>query len=126
MKPIRVQRKRVNGWKMPDNTVSVCRPGKYGNPFKLVGDMIYINSGYRRKLLDKWVYFCQGDERKVVLLFEGLVKGFGKDHENPDVRYWHNHFDNIDLMELKGFNLACFCGPDNHCHADILLQIANP
>ncbi len=34
MKPIRVQRKRVKGWKMPKNTVSVTRPGKWGNPFK--------------------------------------------------------------------------------------------
>ncbi len=32
-KPIRVQRKRTKGWKMPPNTVSVCRPGKWGNPF---------------------------------------------------------------------------------------------
>jgi 5'(3')-deoxyribonucleotidase len=35
--PIRVQRKRVKGWKMPPNTVSVCRPNKWGNPYR-VGD----------------------------------------------------------------------------------------
>ena len=37
VRPIRVQRKRTKGWKMPPNTVSVCRPGKWGNPFR-VGD----------------------------------------------------------------------------------------
>lgn len=32
--PIRIQRKRTKGWKMPPNTVSVTRPGKWGNPFR--------------------------------------------------------------------------------------------
>jgi hypothetical protein len=39
MMPQRIQRKRVKGWKMPPNTVSVCRPGKWGNPFT------FANSG---------------------------------------------------------------------------------
>ena len=33
MKPIRIQRKRTKGWKMPPNTVYVGRPSKWGNPF---------------------------------------------------------------------------------------------
>lgn len=33
--PVRIQRKRTKGWKMPENTVSVTRPGKWGNPFKV-------------------------------------------------------------------------------------------
>ena len=33
--PRRVQRKRTKGWRMPENTVSVCRPGRWGNPFKV-------------------------------------------------------------------------------------------
>lgn len=37
--PVRIQRKRSRGWKMPENTVSVCRPGKWGNPFT------FANSG---------------------------------------------------------------------------------
>lgn len=36
MKPQRIQRKRLRGWKMPANTVYVGRPTRYGNPF-LVG-----------------------------------------------------------------------------------------
>lgn len=31
--PKRIQRKRTKGWRMPPNAVSVCRPGKWGNPF---------------------------------------------------------------------------------------------
>jgi len=30
--PIRIQRKRTKGWKMPENTVYVGRPTRWGNP----------------------------------------------------------------------------------------------
>lgn len=40
--PIRIQRKRTRGWKMPPNTVSVCRPGYWGNPYK-VGEFDHLN-----------------------------------------------------------------------------------
>ena len=33
MVPLRIQRRRTKGWRMPPNTVCVCRPGKWGNPF---------------------------------------------------------------------------------------------
>ncbi len=32
-KPVRIQRKRVKGWRMPEGAVYVGRPGKWGNPF---------------------------------------------------------------------------------------------
>lgn len=35
MKPQRIQRKRTKGWKMPENTVYVGRPSKYGNPYRV-------------------------------------------------------------------------------------------
>lgn len=31
--PVRVQRKRSKGWRMPENTVYVGRPSKWGNPY---------------------------------------------------------------------------------------------
>lgn len=31
--PCRVQLSRRKGWRMPPNTVKVCRPGKFGNPY---------------------------------------------------------------------------------------------
>ncbi len=33
--PVRIQRKRSRGWKMPPNTVYVGRPSRWGNPFQL-------------------------------------------------------------------------------------------
>jgi hypothetical protein len=31
--PYRLQRRRAKGWRMPPNTISVTRPGRWGNPF---------------------------------------------------------------------------------------------
>jgi hypothetical protein len=31
----------------------------------------------------------------------------------------------LDPTELRGLNLACYCGPDEPCHADVLLELAN-
>lgn len=58
MTPIRLQRSRQYKQVSPNGLpiVYVGRPGKYGNPFKIVGDMIYGNAGHRRKILNKWVY----------------------------------------------------------------------
>ena len=38
MTPVRIQRRRVKGWRMPENTVSVTRPGKWGNPHVVGSD----------------------------------------------------------------------------------------
>jgi hypothetical protein len=38
--PVRIQRKRTVGWKMPPNTIYVGRGSKCGNPFT------FINSGH--------------------------------------------------------------------------------
>jgi hypothetical protein len=35
--PLRIQRKRTKGWRMPEGAVYVGRPSRWGNPFK-VGD----------------------------------------------------------------------------------------
>jgi hypothetical protein len=37
MKPVRIQRSRKKGWKMPENTVYVGRPTKWGNPYPING-----------------------------------------------------------------------------------------
>ena len=31
-----------------------------------------------------------------------------------------------DIGELTGHDLMCFCPPDQPCHADVLLEVANP
>jgi hypothetical protein len=53
----RIQRKRTKGWKMPENTVYVGRPTKYGNPYR-IGDMgltretvVEMYEGYLNRVL---------------------------------------------------------------------------
>lgn len=42
------------------------------------------------------------------------------------VLYRNNVLPRLDLTELRGKNLACWCSLDDEpCHADILLEAAN-
>ncbi len=84
-KPIRIQRKRTCGWKMPPNTVYVGRPSRWGNPFDAT------NTG----------------NVPAVLRFSCEVAPL------------------LDVTPLHGKNLACWCGLDQACHADVLLEFAN-
>jgi hypothetical protein len=84
--PIRIQRKRSKGWRMPPNTIYVGRGSKWGNPFTVA------NTGRVDALLR---FACE-----VAPL--------------------------LPVAELRGKNLACWCAPGDKCHADILLELANP
>lgn len=121
--PIRIQRKRTKGFKLPENTVCVTRGTKWGNPFKVIGDMVYLDVSYRRRTLSNGRYIGQSKDCDVVKMFEDILKlDFSHD---VDIDHWIKHFDGLILSELKGKNLACFCALDKPCHADILLKKAN-
>ena len=53
----RIQRKRTKGWKMPENTVYVGRPSKWGNPYALHLGRVYERTValrfYRKWLREK-------------------------------------------------------------------------
>ena len=94
--PQRVQLSRRKGWRMPADTVTVARPGPWGNPFR-VGD-----AGPDGRPI------ATRDE--AVALYRKLVTG------PPPGRSYE---------ELRGRNLACWCPLDGPCHADVLLERAN-
>lgn len=98
MKPKRIQRKRTKGWTMPENTIYVGRPSKWGNPINWK-DL-------------KLMYDLTDQQAKEMALkeFEDFI-GF---LDLPAIR-----------AGLRGKNLACWCKPGDPCHADILLKIAN-
>lgn len=50
--PIRIQRKRTKGWRMPENTVYVGRPGPFGNP---------LPRNFQSALYRAWL--CSGSEQ---------------------------------------------------------------
>lgn len=99
-KPKRIQRKRTKGWKMPKNTVYVGRPSKWGNPFKVKMD--------------------EGNKPKNKMLPVLAALWTYKNHLGKLMKA-----GKIDITELKGKNLACWCKPGEPCHADILLKLAN-
>lgn len=111
MKPVRIQRKRTKGSRLPPNTVSVTRGTPFGNPFR-VGEPC-DRAQIRRW---GWVFSCPefvcDDAGTAVRRFRGCLL---KDEAiHPYVR-----------ERLRGKNLACFCALDQPCHADVLLELAN-
>jgi len=97
--PIAIQRRRTSGWKMPPNTISVCRPSLWGNPHR-VGHGGCI------------------DAKTAVLWYEqDLLDLTLKDR---------NGFSLLSrVRELRGKNLACFCPIGEPCHREVLLKYAN-
>jgi hypothetical protein len=116
--PERIQRKRTRGWRMPENTVSVTRPGKFGNPFRIGG---WFKLGARGAPM-VWVEAYDGYQD------QSFTKVKTREQAVEFYREYRRRFP-LTLAEtakLKGKNLACFCPLDQPCHADVLLELANP
>lgn len=106
--PERIQRKRTKGWKMPENTVSVTRPGPFGNPWRAEDA---AEAGYSRPqemAVAAFVKWLAGDPA-----FKRADVDPGRD------------FILANVGSLRGKNLACFCPLDKPCHANVLLELAN-
>lgn len=103
-KPIRIQRRRTKGWRLPPNTVCVSRPSVWGNPYKvgcrdnITGDLIVDAAHAVRLFRERW--------------FEGDVS-------------WIQTMREAAQEDLRGKNLSCWCPLDQPCHADVLLEVAN-
>jgi len=106
--PERIQLSRKKGWRMPPNTVSVARPGPFGNPYK-VGE--------------------HGDADRCVMLFRQALNGLIDNTKPPApqvaevIRLQSAYRDRGHT--LAGKNLACWCPLDRPCHADVLLELVN-
>jgi hypothetical protein len=120
--PVRIQRKRSKGWRMPPKTVYVGRGTVYGNPFK-IGE--HWRTGASRVNTGNIAFNHQlekafGDNP---LTREDCVKAFVilLDYAGLpecETRWAHP-------KDLTGWNVACWCPLDQPCHADVLLEIAN-
>ena len=90
---LRIQRKRTKGFKMPIGVIYVGRGSKFGNPFKLEGDMIYVDAGHRRKILSRWVYYGNQNPKydgsfkveDVVKLFRDLLMDLNSHKVEPEI-----------------------------------------
>lgn len=107
--PERIQQRRTKGWRKPENTVSVARPGPWGNPWR-VGDSALI----------EWPYVAPADgvvQVREVPITAALAVELYRIAIAPST-------DEV-RAELAGKNLMCFCPLDQPCHADVLLELAN-
>lgn len=104
MIPQRIRRSRAKGARLPENTVCVDRSTKWGNPF-VVGK--------------------HGTREECVNLYRGLLSGYicVSSDIAPNLLMAYRAMLVACRHELKGRNLACWCGP-GPCHADALLEVA--
>jgi hypothetical protein len=104
--PTRIQRKRTKGWRMPQGAVSVCRPGEWGNPHKV---------GVSLKKIDDPKYH-----------YRRMTPQDAVDAYRADLPFWIAEGMVPPIETLRGKDLACWCPLDQPCHADVLLETANP
>lgn len=120
--PVRIQLKRTKGWRMPEGVVRVARPGVWGNPH--------------------WDIRWLGLDRVIALHKETMRGGWNPSLVDglSDQRARSVYDDHCAYLKrfirctpaeharhvLRGKSLACWCPLDKACHADFLLEIANP
>jgi hypothetical protein len=110
--PLRIQRSRAKGWKMPPDTVSVTRPGIFGNPFPVD---VYGTRG----AVDRFRRLMSGSMSTLEMSQSSTCHA--ADVSLVTVRSWIRD----GLPRLAGRNLACWCKLGDPCHADVLLELAN-
>jgi hypothetical protein len=107
--PRRVQLMREKGWRMPADTVKVDRTTQFGNPFTSLGGAKSV------ELFRLWV---TGE------LTDGEIR-----EKFPQIIASHlisrRKVIQANIGSLARKNLACWCGQQDQCHADVLLDIAN-
>ena len=136
--PKRVQRSRTKGWRMPENTVAVSRPGPWGNPFDFRrseycwaalsfgcrGDRLGRQEASVRAFRD-WIDPPHG-RQTMSFKEQPALTGQGKEMAlGPAVEAGPAPSRESIREALRGKNLACWCALDQPCHADVLLEIAN-
>lgn len=110
---------------MPENTVSVCRPGRWGNPFK-IGEYFRIGDTNPRALFQ--FSYMRRIIWKPADIEDALSTGFKLiETQEQAVEMFERWMKSSpwNLSPLRGKNLACFCKPGTACHADTLLRLAN-
>jgi hypothetical protein len=110
-RPIRIQLRRTKGWRLPENTVNVARPGRFGNPW-------YVEM---TGTFGAWTVFgpnvpaggisCGNREGAILLAIKFFRQRVMMGGINKDA--------------LRGKNVACWCRLGDPCHGDVLLELAN-
>lgn len=121
MAPIRVQRKRTKGWRMPENTVYVGRGSQWGNPHR-IGDIVQ-DRNEENMTWEKHAIKA----KEAVAMYSADLFPYRHQGVNSTLEAFYVSVANIEDIQsqLRGKNLACWCPLDKPCHADVLLEVAN-
>lgn len=107
-KPVRLQLSRRKGFNLQELSmatnglpaVNVARPSKFGNQYDWTSRAALY--GESKRSAKRWAYRAH----------------------RADWRSLRKHFAPL-LEQLRSKNVACWCGPDEWCHGDTLLELAN-
>jgi hypothetical protein len=116
--PVRLRLQRSKGYNLQEVSQAlnglpatrVTRPSKWGNPFA-------IADVSERFGLDEHTAHDRAIELYELWLTGRLPKVLSPGYPPPDRM--------TIARELGGNNLACWCRPEETCHADVLLKLAN-
>jgi hypothetical protein len=112
--PVRLQRRRTKGSRLPAGTRCVDRTTSFGNPFRVDRPTVMIRD-------------AAGVEHRVdrVLTVAEAIQQYRRHHGYGwDLERWAAFTTKV-RRELSGQNIACYCRPDALCHGNDLLAIAN-
>lgn len=130
MRPVRLQLSRRKGFDLQSlsratnslEAVKIDRSTGFGNPFPIAkGTKTTMGVTSQVYQVGTWegpaMWFRDTKEEAAVL----SVQAFSS---------WITHPPQEQLLEkfkaaLRGKNLACWCKPNDPCHADVLLELAN-
>lgn len=114
--PKRIQRKREKGWVMPDGAVYVGRPTRWGNRYRTAVDV-------------------DRDVMEVIDTYDNTTVALYRDRamaHKTAVDFFREYVESKPELaeaireQLAGKDLVCWCPLDAPCHADVLLEVANP
>ena len=89
----------------------VTRPGKWGNPFVI------------KEIAARFGLEADAAQDKAVALCGDWLAG----RLDPALDPGRAPPSRAEIVaELGGHNLACWCKPGQSCHADMLIELANP
>lgn len=103
---------RQKPWRAENpDAVIVARPSKWGNPYRVTGGVTPAS--------------------QAVTLFADFIERCSRSNIEPRVQndglgVWNRDIKTNIVAALEGRDLACWCALDQPCHADVLLEIANP
>ena len=120
-KPKRIQLARRRGYRKPEGAVVVARPGRWGNPF-LLSD---VGWAFPSLTTEQCAQAVVNQLRELIRAGRPITHSVRQeDGSRKPITYTYPSVAEI-RRELTGRDLACWCPPDQPCHADVLLEIAN-